>query len=355
MSITWMLLVTIVALACATGIGEPADRLERFRQLAGSRLGPQALTGAEVSDEVIAEIYALVDGEIVESIQSGGPFASRGFLQDRLDAFNQAWGGAAFQLFRPRRGSERGSLAVGAFVLSSGGHGNSVRVYSRRDGARALVRTVLHQGVPEIHDWPSTKGGTPQFAVSWLGAPSGRGSRALRLQVWRQRGDDVTLLWSTAKLYPDGLWASDFAVREGSMFVRHELRYPGWKPGCDGQTEQEDVYRYVPSTEGLRLARRRVFNGWHRELQRTVGRFFKALEDGQRRTLAELVPDPSLRSRLPARLVAEPACELQNPETPGTVVVAATEERASGRAPWSLWWSRTPRGWRLAGAAPVLQ
>jgi len=40
-------------------------------------------------------------------------------------------------------------------------------------------------------------------------------------------------------------------------------------------------------------------------------------------------------------------------------VVAATEERAAGarapRSPWSLWWSRDPRGWRLAGAAPVLQ
>ena len=84
-----------------------------------------------------------------------------------------------------------------------------------------------------------------------------------------------------------------------------------------------------------------------------------AVESGDRRALAELAADPALRARLPQALVPEPACDAANAESPGTVVVAATEERGAGapapRSPWSLWWSRDPRGWRLAGAAPVLQ
>ena len=31
-------------------------------------------------------------------------------------------------------------------------------------------------------------------------------------------------------------------------FIRYELRYPGWKPGCDVQSEQEDTYRVSPAT-----------------------------------------------------------------------------------------------------------
>src|SRR4029450_5376725 len=80
---------------------------------------------------------------------------------------------------------------------------------------------------------------------------------------------------------------------------------------------------------------------------------------GARRALPAVVPAPALRARLPHALVAEPACDAANAESPGTVVVAATEERAADarapRSPWSLWWSRGPRGWALAAAAPGLQ
>ena len=58
-----------------------------------------------------------------------------------------------------------------------------------------------------------------------------------------------------------------------------------------------------------------------------MARFFVAVESGDRRALAELVPDPALRARLPQALVPEPACDAANAESPGTVVVAATEER----------------------------
>jgi len=63
-----------------------------------------------------------------------------------------------------------------------------------------------------------------------------------------------------------------------------------------------------------------------------------------------------LRAALPVGLSPEAACDSQNPDTPGTAVVAAAAPLPDGRrAPWSLWWSRGRSGWRLTGAAPVLQ
>jgi len=121
------------------------------------------------------------------------------------------------------------------------------------------------------------------------------------------------------------------------------------------QAEQEDRYRADPGG-GLALVSRQVFNGWHRDLQRSATRFFAALASGDRKTLAELVPDASVRARLPRGLLAEPACDSQSPDTPGTAIVAAAVPRPSGgRSPWSLWWGRSPGGWRLTGAAPVLE
>src|SRR5262249_39797790 len=80
-----------------------------------------------------------------------------------------------------------------------------------------------------------------------------------------------------------------------------------------------------------------------------------ALAAGDRRTLAELVPDAALRARLPRGLTPEPACDSQNPDTPSVAIVAAGVATPSGgHAPWSLWWGRTPSGWRLTRAAPAL-
>jgi hypothetical protein len=141
----------------------------------------------------------------------------------------------------------------------------------------------------------------------------------------------------------------------GRLTLRRELRYPGWKPGCDAQAEQEDRYGPDPSG-GLALVGRHVFHGWHRELQRSATRFFAALATGDGKALAELVPDASLRARLPRGLLPEAACDSQNPDTPGTAIVAAAAPLPSGaRSPWSLWWGRRPSGWRLTGAAPVLE
>ena len=74
------------------------DRLERFRTLAATRLALVGTDDGERSREALREIYALLDEEIVESLQSGSVFTSLPFLQERLDGFADAWGGASFKL-----------------------------------------------------------------------------------------------------------------------------------------------------------------------------------------------------------------------------------------------------------------
>jgi hypothetical protein len=360
-----------VVLAAGLPADATTDRLEQFRDLAASRLALAQLGAGDAGGSAVAELYALVDEEIVENLESGGPFASVAFIQDRLDAFSGAWGGASFHVLRPRGGSASGPYTIGVFSLSGVPDSGGMRIYARSGGSIGPVRTVTHDGVPEVSEWPPARDGAAQWLVTWLGPASGRGSRPVRIELWRQRGDaDATRVWSSAELFPDGLAASQVALGRGEISLRYELRYPGWKPGCEGQTEHEDLYRAGADGGAPVLARRHVLNGWHRDLGSVVSSFFSALAGGDVRRLAELVPDALLRSRLPAGLRPEPACEAQSPDMPGLVVVAATDEnlaaatgaRASrpssnghAPAPWSLWWTRAGSGaWRLSAAQPVL-
>src|SRR5437773_8225229 len=81
------LLMAVRILVLLAGVGDAAlgasgvpDRLDRFRELALTRQS-RAETGAEPTADAYREMYALLDEEIVESLASGGPFASPGFLQ----------------------------------------------------------------------------------------------------------------------------------------------------------------------------------------------------------------------------------------------------------------------------------
>jgi hypothetical protein len=339
-----LLLAALATLAGSHGRGdalEAIDRLERFRTLAATRLGGAALLDGDTS---LTELYALLDEEIVESLDSGGVFASLGFLQDRLDGLADVWGGASLKLTRV------GELTVGAFHLGAS-HG-VVRVYGRPGDEVQLMTAMSREGRPSVQPLPPGPGGAPQFLVAWDGPSSGWGSRGFRLDLVRQRGADVVTAWTTATLFPDGLEARDWRVRGGEARVRYELRYPGWVPGCAGQTEQEDVYRL--SADGSTLVRvsRRQHDAWHQGLRRAVSALFEALASRERAALAALVPDERLRQRLPASLRAEPACDAAEGAPPNRVSVAATTE--SG-APWTLVWEHASGRWRLRAATPVLQ
>src|SRR3989442_199872 len=247
------LLTVALVLAALAGLGGAAvgaagvpDRLDRFRELALARQA-RAQTGGELTADAYREMYALLDEEIVESLASGGPFASPGILPERLDAFR--------------------------------------------------------------------------------------------------------VVWSTAELFPQGLVARSYTVRPKEIRVRYELRYPGWTPGCDAQTEGEDVYRLATDTGVFARPTRTYHQPWHQELHAAVWRLLEALGVGDEATLAALVPDARLRRRLPPELRAEPACDApEDGPTPRTVSVPASE----GRTPWELVFRRTADGWRLTRATQVL-
>ena len=323
--------------------GSPPDRLERFRDLASARLAVLPLEASVRSTEDEREIYALLDEEIIQNVTSGGLFASAGFLQDRLEGFTDAWGGVAFHVMRV------GPLVVVACHLGEDG-GDSVRVYGSLAGEVALVATLRHEGRASLHALPAGPRSPMPFLVAWDGAPSGRGPRTLRLDLVRQRGDDVAVVWSTADVFPGGLVARDWRVRGGDVTIRYELQYPGWIPGCEGQTEQEDVYRLVPERATFVRAGRRLHDGWHAVLHQAVSRILSALDAGDRRALAVLVPDARLRNVLPATLAREPACDAS--EAGGPVSVAAV---AGARRPWTLTFQRTGPRWRLTAAGPVIE
>src|SRR6058998_1487455 len=270
----------------------PLDRLDQFRTLARARsLGNGAPDG---SADAYREMYALLDEEIVESLGTGGLYASTGFLQDRLDAFGEAWGAAAVDVVRV------GRLMVGAFQMSDAPGVNSVRVYGRLGGEAALLTTLFREGRPTLYPWPPAPSGASQFIADWEGPATGQGIRPLRLDLIRQQGDGVRVVWSTTDLFPDRLMARAYSVRGEEIRVRYELHYPGWTPGCDGQTEAEDVFRSSHESGAVVRKAGRQLNGWHRELRTTVAQLFDALESRDESSLAKLVPDVQIRRRLPA-------------------------------------------------------
>ncbi len=332
-----------VAAAVSVAAGPVPDRLERFRALVSERLSAAQILDAGTSADAYGEAYALLDEEIVESLGSGGVFASTAFLQDRLDAFSDAWGGAAVRIVR------LGQLVVGVFQLGERATANSIRVYGRLRDEAALLTTIAREGRPALYPLSPAGGGMVQFLVAWEGTASGQISRPLRLELARQYAEGVRVVWSTAEVYPDGLVARSYTVRGPELRIRYELRYPGWVAGCEGQTEQEDVYRLAPATGAYARVSQRQYEAWHRELRASVARLFTALAGGDRRAVAGLVPDPRVRERLPAKLEPEPVCDAM---TGANVSVAASDGHGS---PWSLTFQRAgAAGWRVTSASPVM-
>ena len=350
----WAVLMALVLLD-APGADGAVDRLSRVEELRSVLSGTADAPPAEV-DAAVVELFTIADEEIVENLATGGPFASPDFIQERLEAFMSTWGGASFRVHRLGSGRAPTSLIVGVFVVPGPAPSGSVRVYGRRrDGTIARLAAIAHDGMPELHRWPTARDGAPRFVATWFGAASVRGGRPLVVEVWRGSRDGVERLWTSSTPFPDGLSATAFAVKDGTLAIRYEPAYPGFKPGCDRQTEHVDFYREDAKRPGLALSRRDVVNGWHRDLQRAVGRLLDALAADDTRAVRALVPDRALAARLPRALAREPACDEAGPGTPTTATVAATEEGKDAIVPWSLTWRRTREGWRLVALTRMLQ
>jgi hypothetical protein len=305
-------------------------------------------TGGPLDPSVQGEIDAILDGEVLDSLRAGGPYASAEFIRERLDTFSDAWGGASLRIQSLGEG-----LLLGRFRLSAKGVGSSVRLYRTTRGEVALLRAWHEGGVPEVYRWGNPKGGGVEFLLAWAGE-AGAQSWPLRLELWRMRAGTLAPVWRSGTDIPTGCgsptWTSPRAASPSGAAPLSRLEAGlRWAGGAGGSLSPGPRGRAGPGrAPGLqRLAPRASALG-HALLRRP--------RRGDGKTLAELVPDAALRARLPRGLVPEAACDAQNPDTSGTAIVAAAVPLVSGaRSPWSLWWGRNPSGWRLSGAAPVLE
>src|SRR4029079_671932 len=103
------------------------------------------------------------------------------------------------------------------------------------------------------------------------------------------------------EIYAEGLLARSWSVRGTDVRIRYEVRYPGWAPGCDGQTEQEDVYHLAP-VAGVTRVGRQEHDAWHRDLHAVVGRLMAAMAARDETTPTALVPHRRPRTRPPLHL-----------------------------------------------------
>jgi hypothetical protein len=343
------MVVVLALIALPTGLGArveatTVDRLQRFRELVG--LLDPARSPEPAAAETLSSIYALLDAEVVESLASGGVFATPAFIRDRLEAFTETWGGVTMRLVG------LGRLLVVAYQFSETPLGSSVRIYGGR-ASEAKVLTVLDgPGLPSIRALHSGKPSAAHFLVIWEGPLLAHGARTLRVDLVREESGRARAAWSSADAFPEGLTARWYTVQGTDLTVRHSAVYPGWTPGCEQQTEYEDLYRLAP--EGTRFVRvsRRPINAWHRDVHAAADRLFEALVAADSAALRRLVQDPALRDRLPRTLRREPACDaLPGPD--GTVSIAALAE---SRQPWTVIFRGMGKGnWRLTAAMPTIR
>lgn len=352
----WFARWLAVALLVGGTVAGPAgaqDRLERFRAIAREQLA--SATDAAERERAAGLLYELVDAEVLDSLHGEEPFSSLVFIRERLDAMMEAWGGATLRVLRVPAAGRRGPITIGLYSLTGVEGSGSLRFYTGTGAGAALAGASTHEGLLDAQVWLAGADRVVRVMALWSGPPAAEGVRSLRAELWESRDPDrVQPAWTIADEWPDGLWVSDWRTQPGELVFRYQPRYPGWKPGCAGQTEYEDRYR-LAAAGGLALARRQVANAWHRELGAAADRLFHALAADDATALARLVPARAVRARLPRVLVAEPVCE-QPPAGPRAgVAMAATEVRDGRRVPWLLSWARGAAGWQVVGARAVLE
>ena len=297
--------------------------------------------------EAIREVYAILDEEIVENLNTEGPFASEAFIQERLDAFTERWGWGHFAIWRLKA---LPSQLIASIQLTPNGMGSSVRVYARQAGRYTLAHVAQRDAVPIVTEMPGARSGVAHILVGWVGPPSGHGTSPLLLELIRLNGPGGRSVWSSQSLFPADLQVLEFRMERDGFVIRYPTQYPGRKPGCDGETDHVDRYRYDPTKEVLQLVTRTVMNGWHQELyQHAVRPLLDALSSRNDPALKSLVPSLALRQQLPMELAILPACDEALPPSAPTEVRVLVEEAGAQQAPTllTLLFRRSQRGWTL--------
>jgi hypothetical protein len=213
------------------------DRLDRFRELAASRLGLVQLIEPDSPPETFRDIYAVLDDEIVDNLTAGGPFASLEFLQDRLDAFAGVWGGASLKLMRA------GPVLIGAFMLDERAPANSLRVYGTLRGEPALLTALYREGRPTLY------GGGATGHRSWRRGRARCRAGARGRCAWRCCGARaIVCAWRgrRPRSFPTALLARSWSVRGAEVRIRYEVALPGLGARLRG-----------PDRAGGRVSRRR--------------------------------------------------------------------------------------------------
>ena len=346
-------LALLLALAPAR-LGAAPDRLDRFRAVAREQL--MTATDAPARERAVRDLYELVDAEVLDSLRGDEPFSSVVFIRERLDALMEAWGGATLRVVRIPAAGRRAPVTVGLYSLVGVEGSGSLRLFVGSGPGAALAAASTHDGLLDAQVWPAGPDRIARILALWGGPPAAHGVRTLHGELWQAREPDrVERAWSTTTREPEGLAVTEWRTQPGELVVRYQPHYPGWKPGCVDQMEQEDHYR-LAADGALAVARRQVINAWRRDLGVAADVLFRAIERADARAVARLVPAAAVRARLPAVLVAEPVCEQIGPAgARGPVTMAATEVREGGRVPWALSWTRSPSGWRVSSARPVLE
>ena len=196
------------------------------------------------------------------------------------------------------RPSRSRSCPRAARCASTGGAGDGAGLLTALDGT----------GWPIVRPLPPDRTGARQFLVTWDGPPAADGARPLRFDVVREEAEGVRVAWSSAALLPEGLTARWYAVRGTEVTRAPRGALPGWTPGCDGQTEYEDVYRLAPGAstfarvsrrDAQRLAPRRPRGGGAPLRGSGPRRSPVARPPGPRRLAPGAAPrDPAERARL---------------------------------------------------------
>lgn len=322
-----------------------ADRLDLFRELVAARLAPAQQDGTAPNPEVLRGLEELLDEEILENLNSGAPFASEAFIQERLEGFSGEWGWGSFEAMRL-------TVAPSVFVASvrplERGEGSSVRFYLPRGGRYTVGHVVQRDASPLIREMPPAGGNSAQLLLVWLGARSGQETVPASLELVRLSGETGRTVWSSRELFPDGLDVFDLSIGAEEVTVRYPGPYAGRKPGCKGQTERIDTFRYDRVKETMVLGTRRQTNGWHQELyEGTVHPLLDALKRGSASRLATLVPSAELRRRLPAGLELLSVCDESEPPSSPTEVHISVEPSSGQPSPLTLLFKKSQRGWVL--------
>ena len=340
---------------------DAGDRLERFRELVQPASRRAGAAGAEAARRALGEMYALLDDEIVESLRSGGPFASRGVPSGAPRRVRRGLGRGALRVHRvERRGRRAGAHARRCSASPACASRDAARVRGRRrDRSGPALLGEVTARPPEVYPWPARPRRRRALRGGWEGAPLGAtGPPAARRALERRRATARRgVVWSSADSVPGrpvgGRSGTSGrrdrgALRAALSRVDAGLRGPDRaggrlpRPRADRRARPGAApRRSTAGTASCGAAAARALRGAR---GRRPARARRA--GARRRAAAPAAGEPAWPSPPATRGCGQPGAPF---------VVAATAVRRRPARAVVAHLGRGPRGWRLTAAAPVLQ